>query len=245
MRGEMTQAPRVFASFSWLCQWAVVYDCNPKANLSAMNFLEQLNQQYGPQVSQQLSSRFGLDPSQTDGILGKVAPYVLGGLQSQAAHPQDMEGMQRVLETHGDESALDDIEGHFGRTESSGGPDLGGLLSGLLGGSQGQGSQQALANQLGISSGMLAKILPMLIPLILGAVTQKVRTGGQQSGAGNGGGGGMDVLGAILGQASGRSGGGGVLGDLAGAVLTGGQGGGMANKAGCLSSLLGGLLRRK
>ena len=84
----------------------------------------------------------------------------------------------------------------------------------------------------------------VLAPLILGAVMNKMKSGGAaspQGRQGSPGGGGMDMLGSILGQSGGSE----VAGSLLGSVLGGGganAGGGLSSKAGCHSSILGGLL---
>jgi hypothetical protein len=224
-----------------------------------MNFLDELNSQYGSQVSSHLSSQFGLDPSQTEGILAKAAPFLLGGLRGQMEQGADESALRGVIESHADEGGLNDLGGYFSRAAEGGGGGAGGPdISGLLGGNQSHAAQ-ALGNQLGISPDLMAKILPLLLPLILGAVLQKSRSGGGGGGGGmpQGGGGGGDgglgsILGGVLGGGSGGGGGGG-MGDVLGAVLGGAGGGGPAaggrgpasQSSGCLSALLGGLLRRK
>ena len=219
-----------------------------------MDFLEQLKQQYGPQVAQQLSSRYGIDPEKAADILPRMAPFVLGGVQSQMQHGEDVESAHRVLNDHADESSLEDVDAHFERAhqaEVASNDTLAGLF-----GNKAPAAQAAMANQLGISSDMIAKLLPVLAPIILGAVMNKMKSGAAQeneqaSGSGSGSGG-MDILGSILGQVGGGSGtSGGGIGDILGSVLGGGGasagsgGGDLSQKAGCLSAILGGLLKGK
>ena len=101
-----------------------------------------------------------------------------------------------------------------------------------------------MAQRLGISPGTAIKIIPMLAPIIIGMLRRK--SGGASSpgtGAGTGtGGGGLGGLGSILD----RDGDGQILDDLGSILLGGGsQGGGMggAGRSGCLSAILGGLLK--
>ncbi len=212
-----------------------------------MNFLEELQAKYGPQVASQITSRFGLDPQQAADILPRMAPFVLGGVQAQMQHPEDHHSAQRVLESHADESSLDDLDGHFERSaqQTAGSNDS---LSGLFG-HHAPEAQAAMANQLGLSSDTIAKLLPVLAPIILGAVMGKMKgnaSEGQQPQAG-GGGGAMDILGSILGQ---QGGGSNILGSILGSVLggsggTSAGGGGLASKAGCITSILGMLLKSK
>ncbi len=209
-----------------------------------MNFLEELQAKYGQQVAQQVTAKFGLDPAQAADILPRMAPYVLGGVQSQMAHPEDHQSAQRVLESQADESALEDVEGHFDRTSAQSNDSLAGLF-----GDHAPAAHEAMAHQLGVSKDMIGKLLPVLAPLILGQVMSKMKSGGRSSSAG-GGGGAMEVLGAILGQ---QGGGSNILGSVLGSVLGGGgntsgggnTGGGLANKAGCISMILGRLLGGK
>lgn len=211
-----------------------------------MDFLKQLQDQYGSQVAQQLSSRFGIDPEKAEGLLPRMAPFVLGGVQSQMKDPTDAESAKQILETHADESALDDMDGHFERAQQGGSSQD--TLSGLFG-NQAPAAQQAMANQLGVSSDMIAKILPVLAPIILGAVMSKVKGAGAQDASDpnapqTGAGGGMDILGSILSQGGGNGGLAGILGSVMGGA-TGGTGGGLSQKAGCIAAILGGLLKGK
>lgn len=207
-----------------------------------MNFIEQLQSQVGPQVAQQLTNRFGIDPEKAQDILPKMAPFVLGGLHSQMQGPDDADSAGAVLNNHGDENAYDDVDGHFDRADQQE-QDPQSVLGGLFG-QHSTAASTTMANQLGISTDMLAKILPVIAPIILGAVMKKVKGASQEAPDADGPqrDGGMDILSSILGQ-SGASGG---LGSILGSVLGGaggsgaaGQGGGLANKAGCLSMVLG------
>jgi hypothetical protein len=220
---------------------------------TTMDFLEQLKQQYGPQVAQQLSSRYGIDPEKAADILPRMAPFVLGGVQSQMQHGEDVDSAHRVLNDHADESSLEDVDAHFERAhqaEVASNDTLAGLF-----GKNAPAAQAAMANQLGVSGDMIAKLLPVLAPLILGAVMNKMKSGASQENdqarSSGGGGGGMDILGSILGQVGGGSGSsGGGIGDILGSVLGGGGasaggGGDLSKKAGCLSAILGGLLKGK
>jgi hypothetical protein len=218
--------------------------------ITTMDFLEQLKQQYGPQVAQQLSSRYGIDPEKAADILPRMAPFVLGGVQSQMQHGEDVDSAHRVLNDHADESSLEDVDAHFERAhqaEVASNDTLAGLF-----GNKAPAAQAAMANQLGVSGDMIAKLLPVLAPIILGAVMNKMKSGAaQENDQSPSGGGGMDILGSILGQVGGGSGSsGGGIGDILGSVLGGGGasaggGGDLSQKAGCLSAILGGLLKGK
>lgn len=209
-----------------------------------MNFLEQLQSTHGDQVAQQLTSRFGLDPAKAAQVLPRMAPFVLGGVQAKMKDEMDEESADAVLGQHGNEDALEDLHGHFERSHQNQASNPKDVLGGLFG-QQAPQAQTAMAQQLGVSPDMISKILPVIAPLILGAVMNKMKSGRGLPNTGAtapGGGGTMDILGTILGQQGGGSGGN-ILGSVLGSVMGGGgQGGGLAQKAGCLSSILGGLL---
>lgn len=183
-----------------------------------MNFLDELIREQGGDVQQQLTSELGLSPEQAAGVLPKVGPLVLGGLK-------------RQMDSHG-AGHVENLANNFSAAD----------LGGLLGGRQEEANAH-LAQHLGISGSTAAKIIPMLAPIILGALLKKGGSGGAPSA----GGGGLGGLGSILD----RNGDGSILDDLAGIFMGGRAGqpggaggmGGMANKAGCLSAILGGLLK--
>lgn len=195
-----------------------------------MSFINELLQEHGSEVEQQLTSQLGLTPQQAASVLPQVAPLILGGLKQNLVN----HGPEHV-ESHLQQFGATDFSdiGAVLRGGQAGGMDLGGLL----GGKSDQATQH-VAQKLGISAGMAAKIIPMVAPLIIGMLMKKGRspgTGGGQTGGGGGGG-----LISILD----RDGDGSIIDDL-GSMITGGGSGPGANKAGCLSAILGGLLRGK
>ncbi len=196
-----------------------------------MNIMDILGGQLGDQVGEQLQNRFGIPADKAKEILPKMAPFVLKGVQDKVASANgNLEDAHALLNEVGDEDAVEDVAGHFDRVEQQGG-GLSDAMGKLLGGAQ---QQEVMASSLGMDGGTLAKLLPVLAPLIMGAVTKNT------SGAGRNPSSGVD-LGSILGSVLGGGGGGNILGQVAGQVL----GGGGASKAGCLSSILGGLLGGK
>jgi hypothetical protein len=197
-----------------------------------MDLLSLLKSEYGDKVSTQLQDRFGMDPQQAQDILPRMAPMVLGGLKTKMQSPTDENSLRDALNTYGDESAVEDVEGHFQKASTEGAALPSGL-SDLLGGSD-PGQQQVMAKQLGVSPDMLGKLLPVLAPLILGAVTKNTRGVGRDPNSGVGGIG--DILGSVLGGGGGAN--------ILGSVL-GGGGGAAQQKSGCLSAILGGLMGGK
>jgi hypothetical protein len=188
-----------------------------------MSILDEIQNEHGGDIQQHLVSQLGISPQQAASILPKVGPLILGALKQR-------------MDTHGEEHVQEHVQ-QLGATDLS---DIGAVLNGgaqsgdanlggLLGG-KGEQASQMMANHLGISPGVAAKIIPMLAPVIIGVLMKR---GGGAAGGTPGTGGGLGGLGSILD----RNGDGHILDDLGG-LFSGGAG-----KAGCLSSLLGGLLK--
>jgi len=209
---------------------------NPDHLFPMANLNDDLKDLLGADAAQKLAARFNLSPEQARDAIGSVGPLVLGGLQKQAREHGGEARLGHILEKHGDEGGLDDMEGYFSRMEQSqaqgaaSDPNLGGLLGG-----NGPQAAQMLERKLGLGAGMGAKLIPMLAPLILGALAKKGKSAG-----------GLGGLASMLD----RDGDGQILDDLAGMVtgrMTGGGSGAGAGagKSGCLGTLLGGLLGGK
>ncbi len=193
---------------------------NPNSEI-IMNLMNALLPEQSVEVERQLTSQLGLSPEQAASVLPALGPLILGILKQDLAH-------------HGPEHVEARVQ-QFGATDFS---DLGAMLrqgvdgggagsEDLFGGKSQQVTQQ-FANQLGISAATAAKIIPMVAPLILGMLMKK----GKAQGAG--GRGWISILD--------RDGDGSILDDIGG-MVAGGRG--AAGKAGCLSAILGGLLRGK
>jgi hypothetical protein len=197
------------------------------------NLNDELNGLLGADAASKLAQRFNLSPDQARAAIGTVGPLVLGGLQKQARERGGEARLGHIIEKHGAEGGLEDLDGYFSRMEGSqaqgaaNDPNLGGLLGG-----SGPQAAQMLEQKLGLSAGMGAKLIPMLAPLILGALAKRGKAGG-----------GLGGLASMLD----RDGDGQILDDLAGMVTGKMMGGGAtgAGKSGCLGSLLGGLLGGK
>lgn len=187
-----------------------------------MNILHELQQSHGPAIQQQLMQQLGLNAQQAAGALEKAGPLILGALK-------------RQKDTHGEDHLQGQLQ-QFGSVDLSAPGAATGRAAGLgalFGGKEQQVSQH-LAQHLGISPGIALKLLPLLAPFIIGMLKKK--GAGLPGGTpGSGGSGGLGGLSSILD----RDGDGQILDDIGG-LLAGG-----ASKAGCLSALLGGLLRKK
>ena len=196
-----------------------------------MSILDELHIDHGQAIQQQLMSQLGLTHQQAAMVLPKLGPLILSGLKQR----MDTHGEDHVQEQVRQLGATDfsDIGALLSGGAQSGDPDLGGLLGG-----KGSQASQLMANKLGISAGTAAKLIPMVAPLIIGMLMKKGSSAGGNSSTPGAGGGSLGGLGRILD----RDGDGQILDDLGALFIGSGKGGGV-NKAGCLSALLGGLLK--
>jgi hypothetical protein len=196
-----------------------------------MSILDELNTEHGHDIQQQLMSQLGLSQQQAAAVLPKLGPIILSGLKQR----MDTHGEDHVQEHAQQLGTTDfsDIGALLSGGAQGGDPDLGGLLGG-----KGAQASQLMANKLGISAGTAVKLIPMVAPIIIGMLLKKGGSAGGASSTPGAGGGGLGGLGRILD----RDGDGSILDDLGG-LFSGGGKGGAASKTGCLSSLLGGLLK--
>ncbi|MGH7453069.1 MAG: DUF937 domain-containing protein [bacterium] len=187
------------------------------------SFIEELMGSLGPEVSNQLSSKLGLDANTASQILPQVAPMILGGLKRQMEERGGAPRVDHILNKYGSASVLDDIGGLFGMQaqNNNADPRLGGLL-----GESGVQAANMLSQNFNLDRNTAMKIIPMLAPIILGFLTQKRDSGGA----------GSQGIAALLDQ----DGDGSVLDDVAGFFMRGLGGGQGSQQAG--GGLLGGLL---
>ncbi|HEX2749948.1 MAG TPA: DUF937 domain-containing protein [Verrucomicrobiales bacterium] len=193
-----------------------------------MNILDDLQNEHGSDIRQHLVNQLGLSDQQAASVLPKVGPLILGALKQR----MDSHGEEHVLGHAQQLGATDfsDIGTILNGGAQSNDADLGGLLNG-----KGTQATEMMANHLGISPGTAAKIIPMLAPLIIGMLMKRSGAATGNPGAAGGSTGG---LGSILD----RDGDGHILDDLGGLFTAGVSG---ATRSGCLSSLLGGILKRR
>lgn len=169
----------------------------------------------------QIATRIGADPTQTQTAISAALPTLLAGLQREATSGTGLR--QAIAEDH-DGSILDDLPGYLNGTAnlSPRTTNGAGILEHVLG-DQEPRVQQALSAQTGLSMGSIAQLLPLLAPIIMGMIGKQARSGSADA-SGN-----ID-LGSILGSLGGPGGGttggsqSGALGDLLGSILGGKKG---------------------
>jgi len=185
------------------------------------NFINELMDSFGPEISKQLSTTLGVDEGQAGKMVPQVAPLILGGLKRQMENHGGASRVDHILNKYGSADVLGNLDDLFKQKSKDQNPDprLGGLL-----GDSGVQATDLIANKFKIDGGTAAKLIPMLAPIILGFLTNKR----DNQGAGSSG------IASIL-DADGD---GSVLDDVAGMLLGGG-------KSNPLGDVLGGLFGGK
>lgn len=194
------------------------------------NLLSGLLGGVSPQITNKISSQFGIDQNTASQLIPAIAPLILGGLKRQAQTGGEQR-VDHILNKYGSESVLNNVDGTIQQHAQNLNPDPN--LGGLLGG-QGTQAAQALSSKFGIDAGTAMKLIPIIAPFILGALS-KQRNSTQAQGGQAQGGGIMDFLD--------RNGDGSVLDDVMG-FLGGSRAGGSQQQqpGGGLGGMLGNIL---
>jgi hypothetical protein len=191
-------------------------------------FMDDFMENFGPEVSKQLSSNLGIKKKAASGIVPQVVPLILGGLKKQMETRGGADRANHILDKYGSAGVLDSIGDLFSSKSQEESPDP--RLGGLLGDSGVQASNM-LADKFRLEGSTAMKIIPMLAPVILGALSQKR----DQGGAGSSG----------IASLIDRDGDGQILDDVVG-FLSGALGGSGSKKGGgILGGLLGSLFGKK
>ncbi|HOO99834.1 MAG TPA: DUF937 domain-containing protein [Bacteroidales bacterium] len=194
------------------------------------NFIDEFMKNYGPEVTQQLSSNLNIDSGTVNKLLPQLAPLILSGLKKQKDTRGGDERVDHILNKYGDASVLDNIRDVVSSKLNA--PDADANLGGLLGDNGGTQAAMTLAEKLNIDASTIMKMIPALSPLILGALTKK-------RDAGNAG---ISGVGSLL-DADGD---GSIIDDVAGFLLKGGASGQKTSAGkGMFGSLLGNILKKR
>lgn len=145
------------------------------------DFIEEFLKDYGPEVSNQLSSSLGIDRDTALQMIPVVAPMILGGLKRQMDQHGGSDKKSRadranhILNKYGSSSVLDNIGGEFYTRAREKNPDprLGGLL-----GDSGVQAADIISSKFKLDRGTAMKLIIMLAPIILGALSNKRDKGG-------------------------------------------------------------------
>lgn len=133
-------------------------------------FIDELMQNYGPEVSKQLSGQLGIKKNVAADLIPQVAPLIISGLKKQMETRGGADRVNHILNKHGSDSVLDNIGDLFasGAREDKPDPGLGGLL-----GDSGLQAADMLGSRFNLDANTAKKVIPMLAPVILGALTRK------------------------------------------------------------------------
>jgi hypothetical protein len=192
------------------------------------DFTEEFLKDYGPEVSQQLSSTLGIKQDVALKMIPLVAPMILGGLKRQmkqhggTSNPAGADRANHILNKYGSASVLDHIGEEFQHRAQEEKPDP--RLGGLLGDSGAQAADM-ISDRFNVDKGTAMNLIVMLAPIILGALTNKRDRGG----AGSRG------IASLIDQDGDDQ----VLDDVAGFLIGRLTGSGSKKKGGILGSLLG------
>jgi len=191
------------------------------------NFIDEFMKSYGPEVTKQMSSNFGVDQGTVQKLIPQLAPLILGGLKRQKDEQGGDARVDHILNKYGDQSVLGNIGDLISSRASA--PAADANLGGLLGTGGGVQAAQVLGKSHNIDPSKIMKMIPALAPILLGALSRKRDAGGA----------GISGIGSLL-DADGD---GSIINDVAGFLLKGS--GTQAKGKGVLGSLLGGLFRKE
>jgi hypothetical protein len=182
-----------------------------------MSLLDLVQQQLGPQGTQQIAQQIGADPGTTQNAIQAALPMLLGGMASTSRQPGGASAIHGLLGQGGGAGGLGGLIGGLlgggaaggapaaggglgsmlggmlgGGGAAAGGAGMGGLLGSLLGGHQGavqDGVQQAS----GLNGDQTKRLLMILAPIAVAAIAhqrsqrQQQAPSGAVPGAGAGG----------------------------------------------------------
>ncbi len=142
----------------------------------------------------QVAGSLGLDSSQTENLVGALAPALMRSLQKQTTSSGGLEALQRALATGNHQRYIDEPE----LVQSEATREDGNRILGHLFGSKDVSRNVAAqaAAETGIDAGMIKKALPLVAGLAMGALgKQRESSLGSLLGGGGDGFGIDDVLG--------------------------------------------------
>ena len=119
------------------------------------SILQQLQQQLGGGVTDQISRQLGTDRSATGQAISAALPVLLGALARNASSTEGADALNGALERDHDGSVLDQLGGFLGQGDSGPGEAI---LKHVLGARQGRVTQ-GLGQATGLNAGQIASIL--------------------------------------------------------------------------------------
>ena len=158
-----------------------------------MNLLDLLNQSGGQKSLGNLAGQLGLGGSQTNDLVGALAPALLRSLQKQTQSNDGVAGLKKALSTGNHQRYIDNPELMMSDDSRSDGNAILGHLFGSKDVSRNVAAQASQST--GIDAGLIKKALPLVAGLVMGTMSKKSNAGrdvDQSSG---------DLLGELMGGA--------------------------------------------
>jgi len=126
-----------------------------------------------PALVETIAKQVGIDISDADSIIGKLAPILMGGAKSNLQSDKDSGGLLKHIEDSRYSDILDKPEEQDMKNSTF--TEMGNDILSNLTGSKENSREVAkhVEEETGISSSIIKSILPMLAPMIIGALTKK------------------------------------------------------------------------
>ncbi len=164
-----------------------------------MDLLDLLKSSGGSDGIGELAGAVGLGSSDTDKLIGALAPALMRGLQKNTASDDGLAGLRNALQTGGHERYIDNPSLLRDEATRSDGNKILGHIFGSKDVSRNVAAHAA--KETGIDSGIIKKVLPLLAGLAMGAMSKK-SAGGRALGS-SASQGGLGPLGDLLGGGDG------------------------------------------
>jgi hypothetical protein len=139
-----------------------------------MALLEMLQQRLGGDTVNRISSQIGADPGTTSNAIDAALPLLLTALARESSNRDQAQSLDRAVSQDHDGSILDDVLGHFTRSNTQEGT---GILRHVLGDRR-SSVERGLSQATGLDAGKTGQLLTMLAPLVMGALGKAKRERG-------------------------------------------------------------------
>jgi hypothetical protein len=178
-----------------------------------MNILDMMMNSGNGDAVRQISSRLGLDETQTASALSALVPALASGVQRNVQAPGGLEGLAAALTSGNHQRYIDNPDALNDPAAVDEGNGILGHVFGSKDVSRDVAAQAAA--QTGIGADVLKKLLPLAATMMMGAIARQHAQTGATAPAGQVTAGGLaGMLGGLLGQSGGGSAMGGVSGML-------------------------------
>jgi len=163
-----------------------------------MDLMDLIGKAGGAQSLSNVADTLGLDASNTDALVGALAPALMRGMQKQTESSDGLAGLTKALDSGKHQQYLDNPDLISAASSIADGNNILGHLFGSKDVSRKVAAQAAEST--GIDVGLIKKALPMLAGLAMGAIS-KDSDAGDTSGSALGG-----LLGGLVGDNGGDDG---------------------------------------